>query len=237
MPNTYKITIKNKTGVMQNYHFFSSPPAVSGGTFGIIWSNVLKAANDTPDGGVASLQIANNYYAVCGSFDGAPESGSSVTIGKTVPVTLGARVGGEVTMGSTVTLVVNHRTACDLKAPETPGKGKLGAFEIDTSYEKGNEFTVQDAKINHLLVGIATSKDSDIHSAMGTFSPYPNVKYQVQPQLVFYVSAGESFDVGALVKVEMMASTQAVDFAKRQTMLRDSKKGLAAMKGNKETTR
>ncbi|KAG5938670.1 hypothetical protein E4U53_007961 [Claviceps sorghi] len=217
MPNTYTITVKNQTGGKQNYQFFSSPPAVSGGAFGSIWSNVMKAANNTPNDGSAALKVANNYYAVCGSFDGPPSAGASITISKSLPVNLGSQTGGKLTMGSTVSLVVNDKSACDMKPPQTPGQGKLGAFQFDTSYEPGFEFTMQDSKDNHLLIGIASSKDSDIHTAMGTFAPFPNVKYQIQPQLVFYVAAGDSFNVGDLVKVEMMATTQAVDFNARGT--------------------
>ncbi|KAG6009554.1 hypothetical protein E4U54_008518 [Claviceps lovelessii] len=139
-------------------------------------------------------------------------AGGSITISKTVPVTLGAKNGSNVSMGSTVELVVNAKSAGDFNPPTTPGQGKLGSFQIHTSYKPGFDFTMQDAKDNNLLVGIASSKDSSIQTAMGTFMPFPNVKYQVQPQAVYYVAAGEAFDVGALVKVEMMASTMAVDF-------------------------
>ncbi|KAG5981475.1 hypothetical protein E4U55_002898 [Claviceps digitariae] len=217
MPNSYKITIKNETGGKQNYHFFSAQPVVSGGSYGSLWSNVMKVANNTPNGGSAMLDVARNYYAVCGSFDGSPAAGGSITISKSVPISLGAKNGANVTKGSTVNLIVNDQSACDYGPPTTPGEGKLGSFQVDTSYQPGNEFTMQDSKDNNLLIGIASSKDSNIKTAMGSFMPYPNVKYQIQPQAVFYVAAGESFDAGALVKVEMMASTMAVDFNARGT--------------------
>ncbi|KAG6016119.1 hypothetical protein E4U43_004210 [Claviceps pusilla] len=185
MTNSYKIIVKNETGGKQNYHFFSAEPVVSGGAYGSLWSNVMKAANNTPNAGTASFQVSANYFAICGSFDNSPASGGSITISKTVPVTLGAKNGSNISMGSTVVLVVNAKSAGDFNPPTTP---------------------------DNLLVGIASAKDSSIQTAMGTFTPFPNVKYQVQPQAVYYVAAGEAFDVGALVKVEMMASTMAVDF-------------------------
>ncbi|KAG6009553.1 hypothetical protein E4U54_008517 [Claviceps lovelessii] len=75
MTNSYKIIVKNQTGGKQNYHFFSAQPVVSGGSCGDLWSNVMKAANNTPNAGVASFQVSTSYYAICGSFDNSPSAG------------------------------------------------------------------------------------------------------------------------------------------------------------------
>ncbi|KAG6033869.1 hypothetical protein E4U41_006778 [Claviceps citrina] len=192
MPNSYKITVQNQTGGKQNYNFFSAQPVVSGGSSGTIWSNVMKSAKNTPNGGSAVFDVSTNYFAICGSFEGSPAAGGRISISKTVPVNLGAKTGANVTLGSTVGLVVNDRSACDFTPPTTPGQGKLGSFQVDTSYQPGNEFTMQDSKDNNLLIGIASSKDSNIGTAMGTFMPYPNVKYQIQPQAASSTSLPET---------------------------------------------
>lgn len=52
---------------------------------------------------------------------------------------------------------------------------------------------------------------------MGTFTPYPNASYQIQPQLIYHVATGERFQAGQLVKVERIGATMAVDFNARGT--------------------
>ncbi|KAL4733657.1 hypothetical protein BDV11DRAFT_210053 [Aspergillus similis] len=214
MPNQYKITIVNNTRAPQNYCFFSASPIVSGGTSGEIWSNILKAANNTPNGARASLDIWANYYAICGNYEGKPEQGVRVSVSKSVPITLGSKSSGIVMMGSTVALNVIEKETCDLGPPSNPGGGKIGNFQLTTA---SNQFTYQDAVNNNLLVGIANSKDGDIFHAMGTFTPYPSSTYQIQPQMIYHVATGSKFDAGQLVKVEQQGSTIAVDFNQRGT--------------------
>ncbi|KAK8137471.1 hypothetical protein PG984_002964 [Apiospora sp. TS-2023a] len=217
MPKSYKITVINKTGGPQDYAFFNAAPVVSGGMSGPVWSNVIKAADHTPNGGQASFEVFTTYYAICGSFEGSSDQGDKVTISKSVPVQLGSSNGGNITLGSSVSLTVYDQSACDLDPPVTPGQGKLGSFQIDTACNPENQFTMQDAKDNNLLVGIATSGSSDITKAMASFAPYPNAKYQIMPQAIYHVAAGTRFKVGDIVKVEMLGNTMAVDFNMRGT--------------------
>jgi len=51
---------------------------------------------------------------------------------------------------------------------------------------------------------------------MGTFTPFPNAKYQIMPSAIYYVATGERFSAGDLVKVELIGASIAVDFAARQ---------------------
>ncbi|KAK7910617.1 hypothetical protein PG985_013098 [Apiospora marii] len=242
MPRSYKITVINKTGGPQDYAFFNAAPVVSGGMSGPVWSNVIKAADRTPNGGQASFEVATTYYAICGSFEGSPEQGNQVTISKSVPVQLGSSNGGAITLGSSVSLAVYDQSACDLDPPVTPGQGKLGSFQIDTACKPQNQFTLQDAKdseltphsypkpiildpvastdpttTDNLLIGIATSGSSDITKAMASFAPYPNAKYQIMPQAIYHVGVGTRFKVGDIVKAEMLGNTMAVDFNMRGT--------------------
>ncbi|KAL2793185.1 hypothetical protein BJX66DRAFT_339091 [Aspergillus keveii] len=214
MPNTYRITIQNNTGAPQNYSFFSATPIVSGSSSGEIWSNVLKAANNTPNGAKAFLDVWTNYYAICGSYDGKPEQGARVSVSKSVPINLGSKSGGITMMGSSVALNVIDKETCDLGPPTNPGNGKIGNFQLVTA---SDQFTYQDAVNNNILIGIANSKDGDIFTAMGTFTPFPSSSYQIQPQMVYHVATGQRFDAGQLVKVEQLGSTIAVDFNQRGT--------------------
>ncbi|KAJ5356234.1 hypothetical protein N7517_010843 [Penicillium concentricum] len=209
MPNQYSLTIKNQTGGFQDYAFFSAPPVVSGAMSGEIWSNVLKSSPSTASGGRATLDVWPNYFAICGRYDGKPEQGVRVSVSKSVPINLGSKVGDKVVMGSTTALHVINREAPDLGPPTNPGAGKLGAFQLTTSQ---GEFTITEAKNKHIMIGIANSKNADIFSAMGTFTPYPNSSYQIQPQMVYHVATGARFEVGELVKVEQIGATMAVDF-------------------------
>ncbi|RSM19181.1 hypothetical protein CDV31_001857 [Fusarium ambrosium] len=213
---TYKITIKNKSGQTQNYCFFNERPTVSGAAVtGELWSNIMKTAEYTPDQGVATFKVSGEYFAICGKIDTSSGPNGTVTVSKTVPIQVGESLGGKVTLGSTVPLIVHKRKACDIGHVKTPGGGKIGNFQFDTTCKDDNIFTAADAKANNLLIGVASSKDGDIGTAMATFHPAPNVTYQVQPKPVYYVAFGSSFEVGDLVKVEAVGSSLAVDFVAR----------------------
>lgn len=147
MPSSSSISIRNQTGVPQDYAFFSGAPNVSGGMSGPILTNIIATAHHTPNGATATFIISNNYFAICGRYEGTPESGGTAFISKTVPVTLGSRSEGNViTKGSTVPLSVFEGSNCDLGLPTTPGGGKLGCFQISTVVDDAaNAFTFQDA--------------------------------------------------------------------------------------------
>jgi len=47
---------------------------------------------------------------------------------------------------------------------------------------------------------------------MGTFTPFPNTTYQIQPSSTVLVAAGQKLEDGAFIKVEDLSNTMAVDF-------------------------
>ncbi|KAM7207335.1 hypothetical protein V8F20_002397 [Naviculisporaceae sp. PSN 640] len=217
--SAYKLTIRNQTGVSQDYVFFSAPPMVSGGTSGPIYQHVMKAAPSTPNDGMVTLELSNKYYAIAGVYEKDDDSdGQSVSVSKSVPVELGHKAsnGSDIVMGSSVTLTVKDKSSVDLGPPTTPGAGKLGCFQLNTAVS-GDGFSFQDAKNNGILVGIANSKHTSIMNAMGTFTPYPNTTYQIQPTACLWVASGQRFDVGSVIMAERLSNTQAVDFNVRGT--------------------
>ncbi|KAH8699361.1 hypothetical protein GQ44DRAFT_786983 [Phaeosphaeriaceae sp. PMI808] len=197
---SYKITIKNKMGGPQYYSFFCERPSVSGGVTGDLWSNILKAAPATPTGGNTSFEIATKYYAIARSFDG--------------DATMVARSLSTRPFQSSLAL---RRTEYHKRAATTPGQGKVGNFFVDTACNPPNVFTFQEAKNNNVFIDIASGEDDSVTTAMGTFTPYPNSKYQIMPVAIYYVACGTRFSAGDLVEVEMIGSLMAVDFAARQT--------------------
>ncbi|KAF4979195.1 hypothetical protein FZEAL_4568 [Fusarium zealandicum] len=215
MSDAYKVTVKNRSGASQNYSFFAANPVVAGGASGRVWSNVMRSTPDTPNDGKAVLELPTSYYAICGSYEGSPETQGRVSISKTVPIDLGTSNGDSIAMGSTVNLIVNNRSACDFEAPVSPGDGKIGSFVVNTTTAPGKEFTTQDAVNNHLLVGIAHCKDDDLFTAMATFTPQPNSQYQIMPQAIVYVAAGPRLKAGQVVMHETLVNTIAVDFKLR----------------------
>ncbi|KAL5610442.1 hypothetical protein FOBRF1_006559 [Fusarium oxysporum] len=219
--STYKITIKNQTGDYQDYSFFNERPTVAGGpTGGDIWSNVMKTAKRTSGkNGIATFEVSTEYFAICGTVQGQAGNGGKVSVSKTVPIQLGKLSAGKTTLGSTVPVTVTDKSSIDMDDPKNPGLGKIANFQFDTSFSNPqNAFTSADAKANNLLIGIAASQDGDLGTAMGTFHPAPNVRYQIQPKATYYVTFGNNFQVGELVKAEMVGNTMAVDFVARQTM-------------------
>jgi len=47
---------------------------------------------------------------------------------------------------------------------------------------------------------------------MGTFTPFPNTTYQIQPSSTVWVAAGQKLEDGAFIKVEELSNTMAIDF-------------------------
>ncbi|KAF5020813.1 hypothetical protein F66182_7152 [Fusarium sp. NRRL 66182] len=217
MPGSYKIIVRNHTGGTQNYSFFSAPPTVSGASSGKVWSAIMKSSRNVPNGASVSFEFSSNYYAFCGSSQGSLQHGSSISISKTMPVTLGHKQGSGVELGSTVNLVVYEGSYADLAPPNDSGHGKVGNFQLDTSCQPGSQFTIQDARDNNLLVGVATARDGDMSIPIGAFNPYPNAKYQIMPQSTYFVACGDRFEAGQVVQPEMIGNTIAVDFNARGT--------------------
>lgn len=153
MSNSYKITIKNKTGAPQDYSFFSAPPLISGGMSGDIWSNVIKASPRVANGASTVLTVYSNYYAICGSSDGKPEQGVTVSVSKVVKINLGSGTSSAPVFGSTIKLSADGGESIDLGPPTTPGKGKIGCFQLTTLDTK---FTFQQAKDSELSVFFPT---------------------------------------------------------------------------------
>ncbi|KXJ86840.1 hypothetical protein Micbo1qcDRAFT_179475 [Microdochium bolleyi] len=216
MVTNYNITIKNRTGGPQSYLLFAEKPSVGGGPSGTVWTNVMKQCPPAPSGGVASFEMSNNYFAICGSYKSSPQHGGRVNVYKTLPVKLGT---DESAMASTVGFsVLEGCGSCDLASPVTPGKGKRDSFMIDTGFQNGGvPFTERDARENNLFVGVASSKDGDTFAVMSTFTPHPNSVYNIYPQTTFYVVAGERLRDGNLVHSDTVNNKVAVDFGMRGT--------------------
>ncbi|KXJ87356.1 hypothetical protein Micbo1qcDRAFT_208367 [Microdochium bolleyi] len=209
MAPSYSITVKNRTGVPQDYYLFSSPASVSGDASGSdVWSNVMHTLR-TPRDGVARFEMSRSYYAICGTFDADPAHGGKVSVYKTQPVTVGTGEGAG--MGSTVKLTVTEDgSVCDLETPVTPGEGKIGAFVVDT----GTDFTQMDARKNNLFIGIASSRDGDRFAIENTFTPLPNCRYYLAPTETFYIAGGHT-EESNLVKISVVGKRMAVDFRTR----------------------
>lgn len=145
MVSANTITIKNRTGSMRKYYLFAETPQVSGNASGRLWANVMEQCPAVPNGGVAMFEIYNNYFAICGSFDGKPEHGGQVNVYMTQPVQLGT---SNTAQGSTVNFsVMDGGASGSLSSPQTPGKGGIGSFVIDTGAKDGSEpFTTRDAQ-------------------------------------------------------------------------------------------
>ncbi|KAJ1324501.1 hypothetical protein MN608_10567 [Microdochium nivale] len=87
--------------------------------------------------------------------------------------------------------LMNGGASCSLSSPTTPGQGQIGSFVIDMGVKDGGEpFTTWDAQNNKLFVGFADSRDGKDIKIMSTFTPQPNMVYNIKPRTIFYLVAG-----------------------------------------------
>lgn len=71
--------------------------------------------------------------------------------------------------------------------------------------------------VEKLLVGIASAIESEMPTVLGCFTPQPNYTYHLKPSSVFHVTSGSNFNVGALVPVELLGNTVAMNFDSHPT--------------------
>ncbi|KAF5677088.1 hypothetical protein FCIRC_6815 [Fusarium circinatum] len=210
MGNKYTIRINNNTGSDQNYNLVADKPEVTGTSSSNVWTNVYQSSEGCPDGGQTEFEIWKTYYGIVGSWRGSPKEGTKVQIAQTKPVTLGTQSDdGSQNPGTTLnTVVVGGRSISFDRSP-APQSAFINAFEIDT----GNDFTLQTATENNFLVGVAGSPDGSSSVPIATFRPEPGNQYQIKPANAFYISVGQSLQVGQMVDVARMRNSLRIDFA------------------------
>jgi len=96
MPNTYQISIVNKSGVSQSYLLFAAVPVVQTGasSSGQVFQNVFMAAPpiaSRPDGSSSTtFTITRQFYGICGTSVQNLAAGVQVATSDYEAVTLGA---------------------------------------------------------------------------------------------------------------------------------------------------
>ncbi|KAH7146279.1 hypothetical protein EDB81DRAFT_934207 [Dactylonectria macrodidyma] len=213
MVNKYNIKVINKSGAQQQYALFNKPPIVTGRVQGQIWSNVFAKGN-TPKGSSANFTVYNQYYAVVGTSNGAPNVGVEVNVTGDREVQLGTtNPNGTAVPGTTLQLLVSE-DAPQFSDNPLPNGSYPNAFEIQT----GNDFTLQQATKGRYVIGLGGSKSGNgVDGPAATFVPEPGVRYQIQPLNTYYLAVGD-FSKGSLIDVTKIGSTTvAVDFATSPT--------------------
>ncbi|EFY92549.1 hypothetical protein J3458_011631 [Metarhizium acridum] len=210
MVNKYTIKVVNHSGTPQHYVLFNKPPQIVGEVQGQIWSNVFDTHN-TPNAGDANFSVFQQYYGVAGTANEAPAVGVEVDLNSPKEVTLGsAKPDGTLVPGTTLQLVVKDHAP--QLATTQAATSFLKAFEVQT----GKDFTAEDAKKRNYLIGLGGSRTGTSFTApAATFIPKPNIKYQIQPVNVFYVTHG-NYSKGSLIDVTKTGhATVTIDFAEQ----------------------
>lgn len=140
MPNSYNITIKNKSGNLQQYALFNKVPKVSGKVQEQIWSNIFavdKAAHNQE----IEFELVNEYNAIVGKKKSNPSGTVTVTVTGTESVTLGyTESNGQPVPGTSLRMLVTDDTP-QFSPAALPNASFPGAYEIRTG-----DFSNIDAK-------------------------------------------------------------------------------------------
>lgn len=151
MPNTYTITVKNRSGSLQQYALFNKVPLVSGKVQEQIWSNIFavdKASNKQE----ILFELVNEYNAIVGKKRSNPSGSVTVTVTGTEPVTLGyTEPNGQPIPGTSLSMLVADDTP-QFATDALPNASFPNAYEIRTG-----DFSNADAKAGtfnlHLYFG------------------------------------------------------------------------------------
>ncbi|KAG5751637.1 hypothetical protein H9Q70_005693 [Fusarium xylarioides] len=87
----------------------------------------------------------------------------------------------------------------------------LGSQSDDGSQNPGTTLNV--VVVDNFFVGVAGSPDGSSTVPIATFRPEPGNQYQIKPSNAFYISSGQSLQVGQLVDVARMRNPLRIDFA------------------------
>lgn len=140
MPNSYNITVRNKSGSLQQYALFNKVPIVSGKVQEQVWSNIFavdKAAKDQE----ISFDLVNEYYAIVGKKKSNPSGSVTVTVTGTEPVTLGyTQPNGQPVPGTSLGMLVTEDVP-QFSSTALPNASFPNAYEIRTG-----DFSNKDAK-------------------------------------------------------------------------------------------
>ncbi|KAI1267391.1 hypothetical protein F5Y18DRAFT_336932 [Xylariaceae sp. FL1019] len=201
----YSITVRNTSGVTQNYYITNDPPSLTGPARSKPWSSVISSAH-CPNGATAKFEIdTRKYYAYCTTSDGKPGDGVDVSVTQRRPVVLGrANEDGSLTPGSSMKIVVQEGTP-ELVAGDQQS-GPRGAFQFQT----GNDFTLRDAKQEHFMIGYGNEA-----APFALFMPQPNSTYTIQPRNIFYLSFGQTTR-GSIVDLTSLGEALKIDFESLQ---------------------
>lgn len=131
MPNTYTITVKNRSNNLQQYALFNKVPIVSGKVQEQIWSNIFavdKAANKQD----VLFELVNEYNAIVGKKRSNPSGSVTVTVTGTEPVNLGyTQPNGQPVPGTSLSMLVADDTP-QFSADALPNASFPNAYEIRT---------------------------------------------------------------------------------------------------------
>jgi len=140
MPNTYSITVQNKSGSQQQYALFNKVPQVTGKVQEQIWSNVFATGSGAHDMSVG-FSVTNETYAIVGMKKTHPSKKVIVSVAGSKPVTLGrTQADGQAVPGSTLKVIVNQ-TVPQFSTDALPDSSVPHAFSIQTG-----EFSNKEAK-------------------------------------------------------------------------------------------
>ncbi|KAH7494451.1 hypothetical protein IWW34DRAFT_793658 [Fusarium oxysporum f. sp. albedinis] len=210
MGNKYTIRINNNTGSDQNYNLLSEKPEISGVSKSNIWTNVHQSNESCTDGATAEFEVWKTYHGIVGTWRGGAMDGGRVKIVQTKAVNLGSQSpDGSQIPGTTLNMVVVNGEVPSFGRAPADESAFVNAFEIDT----GNDFTLEMATDNNFFIGVAGSPDGASSAPIATFRPEPGSQYQIHPSNVFFISVGQSMQVGQLVDVARMRNTLRIDFA------------------------
>lgn len=131
MPNNYNITIKNKSGSLQQYALFNKVPIVSGRVQEQVWSNIFavdKAANKQE----ILFELVNEYNAIVGKKKANASGSVTITVTGTEPVTLGyTEPTGQPVPGTSLSMLVADDTP-QFSTDALPNASFPNAYEIRT---------------------------------------------------------------------------------------------------------
>ncbi|PON28146.1 hypothetical protein TGAM01_v203283 [Trichoderma gamsii] len=205
MPNNYNITIKNKSGSLQQYALFNKVPIVSGRVQEQVWSNIFavdKAANKQE----ILFELVNEYNAIVGKKKANASGSVTITVTGTEPVTLGyTEPTGQPVPGTSLSMLVADDTP-QFSTDALPNASFPNAYEIRT----GN-FSNAEAKAEGYMIGLGAKGGSDGPAA--TFVPEAQTSYQIQPVNTYYVAVGD-FKKGQLIDVTKIGGVCLIDFTK-----------------------
>ncbi|KAK6497667.1 hypothetical protein TWF481_012072 [Arthrobotrys musiformis] len=207
MPETYTITIRNKSADQTAFVLFTEPPVVNPNDNTTIYTNVFQLSEPANnDGhGTAIFKVEKKTLAVCLTSKKALGAGTNVTTSDWQEVNIGTYEQQADIINVTYDTA---KKAGDLQpaVKATEANKPAGGFVMTTAPATWTYPTS-----NYFSIGVGAMDGDDVRP-LSIFNARPNKTYNIFPVVTYYVAPAGDYEAGDIIDVKTVPASKPIQF-------------------------